>query len=420
MIKEIGKFKFECADENHFFIPASNVYDFQQKMNKLVKKSSRFSTQLSVEFVTVHNMPYTYKKIDCIAKFHEYIIKGENPCIDGWKLIGTLEQQHSEPVFNNAPDESIPAQFKTTNGQICNHCNTRRYRKQNFCIQHIESGEYKIIGRNCLADFLGGSDPKKIAAYMQHHQQFLNAGNEIEDRPCNVGDLTFNLRMVLMQAASVIRHKGWISGGRAKAYNDTIPFDSTAKYMCSSCWHMLDQLFPPTGEAKKNWVKLPIDSDVDGATVDAALAYITGSSNESDYIRNLKIIINDGFCLEKEFGFVTSIIGTYSNHIIKQEKFETDNKEIANSAHVGEIKKRQELTLTLKKVIIIGGMFESWLHTFVDSNGNSVKWFSSNPPDAMDEGETYHVKATVKKHDEYNGIKQTLVNRVSIITEEIK
>ena len=43
----------------------------------------------------------------------------------------------------------------------------------------------------------------------------------------------------------------------------------------------------------------------------------------------------------------------------------------------------------------------------------TVVWFASNK--TLDEGESYHVKLTVKKHDEYNGWKQTMVNRVSVL-----
>jgi hypothetical protein len=47
----------------------------------------------------------------------------------------------------------------------------------------------------------------------------------------------------------------------------------------------------------------------------------------------------------------------------------------------------------------------------VDEAGHSFTWFCSGKP--LEEGKVYEVKATVKKHDEYKGVKQTIVNRVT-------
>ena len=51
-----------------------------------------------------------------------------------------------------------------------------------------------------------------------------------------------------------------------------------------------------------------------------------------------------------------------------------------------------------------------------DENDNDVTWFCSGGTD-LDEGGTYRVKATPKKHEEYNGRPQTIVNRVALIEE---
>jgi hypothetical protein len=95
-----------------------------------------------------------------------------------------------------------------------------------------------------------------------------------------------------------------------------------------------------------------------------------------------------------------------------------------NSVWIGEIKKRQMMALRLVKVIEVDrpsytphdpGI--SFLHVFEDSEtGSPVKWFASRRQQ-MTEGRLYGVKATVKKHDEWKGIKQTLVNRLVVVEE---
>lgn len=69
----------------------------------------------------------------------------------------------------------------------------------------------------------------------------------------------------------------------------------------------------------------------------------------------------------------------------------------------------------------------SYLHAFVDADGNRVKWFASSKslamPDgsfaALVEGQTVTLKATVKKHDEYKGIRETVLTRGDVSTPEI-
>jgi hypothetical protein len=60
--------------------------------------------------------------------------------------------------------------------------------------------------------------------------------------------------------------------------------------------------------------------------------------------------------------------------------------------------------------VIPGGQFgDKVLHTFEDGQGNAAVWFSSGR--ALKIGKTYEIKATVKEHGEYNGIKQTVLSR---------
>ena len=85
------------------------------------------------------------------------------------------------------------------------------------------------------------------------------------------------------------------------------------------------------------------------------------------------------------------------------------------SQYVGSIKERLEETLTLLKITPISGIFGTVdIHRFLDENDNLIVWFA-NSNSNMEEGETYRVKMTVKKHEEYKSIKQTTVTRVSII-----
>ena len=95
----------------------------------------------------------------------------------------------------------------------------------------------------------------------------------------------------------------------------------------------------------------------------------------------------------------------------KKEKILTKNK----SEFVGQVKDRGtfDLTLTFRKG------FEtdfgvSFLNTLKDAQGNVFTYWGNSLND-VEENSTITVKATIKDHREYDGTKQTVINRPKII-----
>jgi DNA-binding beta-propeller fold protein YncE len=99
----------------------------------------------------------------------------------------------------------------------------------------------------------------------------------------------------------------------------------------------------------------------------------------------------------------------------KKDKIVTKN----NSEFVGQVKDRGtfDLTLTFRKG------FEtdfgvSFLNTLKDAQGNVFTYWGNSLND-VEENSTITVKATIKDHREYDGTKQTVINRPKIIEEII-
>jgi hypothetical protein len=55
----------------------------------------------------------------------------------------------------------------------------------------------------------------------------------------------------------------------------------------------------------------------------------------------------------------------------------------------------------------------TWLYKFTDEAGNVFTWFASSP--VNDEDKVLTIKDTVKKHEEYKGIKQTVMTRCRVV-----
>jgi len=53
----------------------------------------------------------------------------------------------------------------------------------------------------------------------------------------------------------------------------------------------------------------------------------------------------------------------------------------------------------------------------IDLSGNHLTWFASGSD--MEVGNTYKLLGTIKKHDEYNGVKQTILTRCKVKEEVV-
>ena len=127
----------------------------------------------------------------------------------------------------------------------------------------------------------------------------------------------------------------------------------------------------------------------------------------------------EGLTTLRGMGIAVSMVRAYQRSMEK-ERADRKAADRKPSEHVGEIGVRREFTLTCHRIFETEGNYGvTGIHKMTDPDGNELTWFASGGTQWMEEGRTYRAKATVKKHDEYRGTKQTIVNRLKTI-EEIK
>lgn len=84
------------------------------------------------------------------------------------------------------------------------------------------------------------------------------------------------------------------------------------------------------------------------------------------------------------------------------------------SKHIGQVGSKIELEATFKRTRWYDTRFgTTWIYTFEDAEGNCLVWKTSASIGA-EEGDKVRIKGTVKDHDEYNGVKQTVLTRCKI------
>ncbi len=92
------------------------------------------------------------------------------------------------------------------------------------------------------------------------------------------------------------------------------------------------------------------------------------------------------------------------------------------STHVGEIKERIEFEATVEFTKEFEGFYGSTtIIKLRDLEGNVFTWFASGPIYDHDvkRGDRVSIKGTVKKHDDYQGTKQTILTRCKITKFEV-
>lgn len=357
-----------------------------------------------------------------IREWLRLTVEGEAPKFAGWEFIGSLspvpvENGPPENEVRATPGNSIPAEYRRRVGE-CDHCHTHRNRTETFVVRH-ENGEHRMVGRNCIKDFLGHANPHSLASLAELLSAFdrlaRDAGEEDWGGGLGRAPELYELEDFLAVTAACIRVDGWLSRTAARARYDGAP--ATAD-------DVLRHLNPPTyggDEAMRLWRAWRAERETtekDAERAAAAAAWAKGLSEDGegleDYLYNVNLIARSGLVRGKSVGIAASIIAAYDKEVERRARAERRGE----SHHVGEIGKRMEMTVTLHKVVPIDGWeYTSYLHIMSDAAGNDIKWFASNRGD-FEVGETYRVMATVKDHTDWKGRPVTMVNRVALAKDK--
>lgn len=103
------------------------------------------------------------------------------------------------------------------------------------------------------------------------------------------------------------------------------------------------------------------------------------------------------------------------NALVRQEQFATERKakyaaQDAGSQHIGTVGNRTVFTVTINWVKYFEGAFgATYIHGLKDASGNVVIYKGSKC--LGERGASVTVKATIKEHDERDGVKQTVITR---------
>lgn len=389
-------------------VPACNMQSIEKIIARLVKKGVK--AQLDVTRETVKDVPVKRLTDDGVVEdtgltepvsVVDFTLEVANANLGAWELLGTKERLGDDAIYRgNIPDEYKNANFG------CQHCNTHRRRNKVAVIRHIDSGETKQVGYTCLSDFIG----MELGAF----GALIKGLDEIVANQDYFGGFSYssgksryyNVNQYLAIAYNCIVNYGYI-----KPNNDYYDNEIT------------------TPERISNAYSDKTDEYVDSDKVDTELIdkikqafYDFAKSHPSDFNHNVCTVLQQT-CVDCKYAKYLYFIPTFYLNKIKWEarKQEAEAKKQAFMATLknewaGDVGDKITTEATLTRYSMFGGDYGvMYVYNFKDVQGRVLVWFTSKALTDVNEGDTITIKGTIKKLNDYKGIKQTVLTRCKVM-----
>lgn len=385
-----------------FNIPAVNLGVLEKLKAKLNKKSAKAGTG-EITFTKVSET--TEENPDgTVDVIYQIAVEGETPKIAGWTFLARLDHNNDPSGESNfvyvMPGQTLPDEYRTAHAD-CEHCGWKRRRRNTYILQEDATGNLKQVGHTCVQDFIG-VDPAKVVAQAERIVNMIKKARALEEE--GTLGVPYNQRHIQLErylafVAQSIRIRGWVSGKKAWEEQGLSTANHAANMMFST--FIRDEDLP---------------TDEDNQKAKDALAYAaTLDRSQNDYTHNVVTMVNTGYIDWKAQGIAASIVRIYDNHVQKQA-LQDSQADLSDSDYIGEVGKRINGRVKVIGVKHNVGFYDSTMVRMVSSaGGNLLVTFTAgkfNPK----VGDELQIRGTVKKHEEFRGVKQTMLSRVMEVT----
>lgn len=377
-----------------------NLERLEKKLARIAKKCEKYGCAFTYEKVGEEMKTITTEEGEKVtSKFIVVEVEG-TAVVNNWKFIGSVEHTEAGNIIEKVvSDIEVPERYYTT-APICEHCNSKRTRKNTYIVMNTETGEFKQVGKSCLKDFTCGLSAEMAAQYIE----LLETMTEFE-APMPGCHITHYLetRTVLQYCAETIRHLGYVKADLEKRGDSTK--DKVRDFL------FVDTMVYGKLEAKAEMLKIGFDADSAEAIelTDKALEWLATQEESNNYMHNLKTACAIDYVTIDKIGLLASLFPTYNRELEYQKAKAEEAKVNASSQFVGEVGQKVEFKIASAKVV--AGWSTQFGYTsiykIVDEEGNIYTWKTTG---GIPEEVTV-IKGTVKAHNEYRGIKQTELTR---------
>lgn len=392
------------------------VYDENiEKLEKEVARLNRRAAKLNVPAIQLYIGEV--EKVMAGQPEAEHLrapvsLVGDPPMLDGWTFEATVDHL-SNGLITSYPGSTLDLSPFRNSDATCDHCQVNRKRHETFIVRNLHAtengnddfrGVTKRVGRTCLADFLGHSNPSHLIGHLNLWGKAFEA---LEGAgAAGIGTATHTLELVPFVAfvSREMRTRGWLS--RSKAY-ETHGVATADRAQTAYWYNGRDKSYPTPDDDFRalravTWARSLTDAEV----------------GDNDYLYNLRAVCQDDYIRPKRGGLAGSVIVAAERAFDKA----AENSQKSNE-HVGKVGEKLEIDLKLIDTRQVEGFYgTTTMHKFEDAAGNSLNWFATNPAfvkaadgtkRTMQVGETLRLRGTVKRQNDFKGRNQTILTRVT-------
>lgn len=330
----------------------------------------------------------------------------------GWRLVGVIAADavdkagNAVPMITNVPGESGNLPF-ITDAQLCEHCNTRRYRTETFALMHDDMRVMQV-GRQCLRDFLG-HDPAAILAGLDAFRELVISDDERESWGRSAPS-TWTIDDVIMAASRIVATDGWyISRAKAEQAEDQ------GERLASTSSRVMTVLEPWNKEMRE----MVAEKYPQNATAERIAA------NTRDALANLKPN-NDWEYKLAEYQNIAQVgsrhLGILASATILGLRLEERKAKAAarpESAHQGVVGQKLTLSATVMFTRFFDNAYGGTTLVKFSTEGGDVQWWQSGVhEDEWTIGQTVTLSGSVKAHDldKFDQRPITTMTRCKVVT----
>lgn len=383
------------------------------------KLADKFGGTISFE---IQDTVYEELEIDGISniyKFYEVEVEG---CvkINDWELVALIDdvgetKNRVRLISTSGVDGETVNMFHSVS-ITCEHCNTNRRRLHSAFVRNIKTKELKQVGLNCLKLYTDGLSAQHAALY----GHLFDKIDELSDLEYRIGCYSssyqplFPVEKVISASYSLIHLTGFKSVSAVENGEYEVPtrdeiIDVIRYRDESTATSYLKKLVSDFREDLKYFNHQEnIQPIIDYYRAEPDIA--------SSYLVKLHKVFLTHYVTENDFGLIAAGVNgwiKYMNEKALEKKLaENSISEFLGNSGDKLVAKIHDVQLISTCDSIFG---TSFLYKFHDDFGNELTWWSSRQISNIDCWVGKTMRCSVKSHDEYKGIKQTVVTRCKLI-----
>lgn len=385
-----------------------NMERLTKKLQTIQKKCKKYGSSFKFEEVGETFRSYTDPEGNTSTVRYVVVEASGSVIHEDWEFIAVIDHAESGNIIRQfKTDVEVPTKYYTTK-PICEHCNTARRRKDTYLIHNTSTDEWKQVGRTCLCEFTHGMDAEEVTRYISLFDEIIKG--EAVGSGCR-HESYFSVLDILKFAFETVKHFGYQKATDWENYPTKTRcmeyyrvYSGTASYMGTKA---IDKI-------KEDMDSVSFDPEEFVDTAKDAIAWVKSQNdnNNNSYMHNLQVICNSEYCSARNIGILVSLAPTYFRHMEQSAKKQEEGDD-SSSTFVGDVGNRVEFTCRdITCVYSSDSMYGmNFMYKMHDNEGNVFMWSTSN---SVNTDRRYCVMGTIKKHEEFRGVKQTWLTRCKL------